>query len=99
MKIASGMSEAQARVAGTAGQRFLNDWLGTEIGAFTADKYLDDPSASIGWVTNMGPAYSFELAQRILNEADDGSNEQGASLPSIQPIPSTAGGQSPILVR
>jgi hypothetical protein len=88
-----------ARVAGTAGQRFLNNWLGTEIGAFTADKYLDDPSASIGWLTNMGPAYSFELAQRILNEADDGSNEQGASLPSIQPIPSTAGGQSPTLVR
>lgn len=86
-------------LAGTVGQRFLNEWLGTEIGAFTADKKLDDGAAAISWLTNMGPTYTFELAQRVLNEADDGSNKSRASLPSIQPIPATAGGQTPVPVR
>lgn len=67
-----GVSMSRAtRLAGTSAQGFLNGWLGTEIGAFTAEKQAEDPAAAIGWLTNMGPTYTVELAQRLFTEADD----------------------------
>ncbi|MEO8108280.1 MAG: hypothetical protein ABI720_13305, partial [Actinomycetes bacterium] len=85
-----GVSMSRAsRLAGTVGQSFLSDWLGTEIGVFTADKQADDPAAAIAWLTKMGPSYSFELAQRLINEADDAPSAPRSQAPQITSIPST----------
>lgn len=89
-----------SRLAGTQGQRFLNGWLGTDIGVFTADKYLDDPSAAVDWMTTMGLLYTSELSQRILNESNWFENKPQATQPALTaPIPSTAGGQTSVPVR
>lgn len=81
-----GVSMSRAtRIAGTGAQSFLNEWLGTEIGAFTADFAVEDPSQAVGWLTKMGAAYTFELAQRLYSEADD----VRLPPPSPQPTPST----------
>ena len=75
-------------LAGTAGQEKVNQWLGTDIGAFTAQKF-NDPAQALGWLTKLGPMYTADLAANLIREAG-WTDIWGAASPSSGPAPKTA---------
>lgn len=95
-----GVSLSRAtRLIGTHEQDNLNKWLGTDIGVFTAYKELQDPGSMVGWLTDMGPMYTVELAKRIFSEGGSANKPQAFGPASTAPIPPTAGGQALASVR
>jgi hypothetical protein len=54
--------------AGTGAQSFINNWLGTDIGLFTADSRFKSPTEAVRKIFDMGPIYSGELLAKFLGE-------------------------------